>query len=90
MAANYSGKQFELVIARHDQSVVAVGAATTAGSMASGTNMFYRVDSVGDFDYAAGFSTAEVNRGSSRAMMLYNNMAQAHGHMDLIGFARMK
>ena len=58
----------ELVIARHDQSVVAVGAATTAGSMASGTNMFYRVDSVGDFDYAAGFSTAEVNRGSSRAM----------------------
>lgn len=66
MAQNYSGKQYELVIAKQDQSVVSVGTATTTNCMASGTNMFYRVDSVGDFDYSGGFTTSEVTRGSRR------------------------
>ena len=66
MAQNYSGKQYELVIAKQDQSVVAIGAATTTDVMASGTNLFYRVDSVGDFDYSGGMTTSEVTRGSSR------------------------
>ena len=66
MANNYSGKEWQVVLAKKDQSASAIGTATN-GFVAS-SNVFFRVSAVNDFDFSAGFQTAEVQRAGRRAM----------------------
>lgn len=66
MANNYSGKEWQVVLAKKDQSSSAIGTSTNA--FVANSNVFFRVNAVNDFAFDAGFQTAEVQRSGRRAL----------------------
>lgn len=76
MATNYSGKQWQAVVALRDQSASAIGSG--AGDFVSNSNLFMELDTVNGIAFDGGLQSSEAVK-AGRRMLHDEDMVQHYG-----------
>tara|TARA_R100000278_G_scaffold273_1_gene661 strand:- start:812 stop:1840 length:1029 start_codon:yes stop_codon:yes gene_type:complete len=79
MSKNFSGKQYQCVVAKQDLSAVALGSNTATNSMVSGTNLFMELDTVNPINYD-GMIQQNATLKSGKRAITDEDMVQTYGY----------